>query len=97
MAHYMGAWGRLMMLTARALHQGHDRDVVEGAAKGRGTQAIAPAIHTICRQRTLFNRAHSAAKLAGVSRADRLAQARGLRKMAEQEWNVHIPIVAGEA
>lgn len=86
------AYGRLMILCGRALHDGHDKDRVGAAARGRA-QNMGPTLTEIARQRVKVNRAVMACKTAGVSRERFVSIGKAARRQAEGEWGHKIPIV----
>lgn len=89
---FSAAYGRLMNLAGRALHDGIDKDLVGAAARGRA-QNMGPTLTQISRQRIKVNRAVTACKQAGISRERFVSIGKAARKQAEGEWEVKIPIV----
>lgn len=86
------AYGRLMILAARAIHDGHDPARVAAAARGRAENK-GPTLSELSRQRTRLNRAIMECKRCGVDRATFVQLAREAKRVAEAEWCVSIPMV----
>lgn len=85
------AYGRLMMLSGRALHDGHDAQRVGLAMRGRALN-MGPTLTQIARQRTKVNQAIMACRTTGVDRVTLLKLGRAAKTMAEAEWGHRIPI-----
>lgn len=86
-------YGRLCMMTAKALQAGHSRAHVTEAARGQGKQP-SPVYVALRKQRLITNQALVLSKAAGANLDDLVPTARRLRNMAEGEWSVSIPIFA---
>ena len=90
---FRSQYGRLCMMTARALVAAHSVVHVTEAARGQGAQP-SPVYVALRRQRLLTNQALVMCKAVGMDIDDLLEPARDARRVAQQEWNVRIPLFA---
>jgi hypothetical protein len=92
LAEFRAEYGRLCQLSAQALHNGFDRDQVHEAARGMGAY-MGPTLPRLRRQRGAVDRALASALAAGVEKPAIISAALEVKRAAEGEWHVRIPIV----
>lgn len=93
LGHFRSEYGRLCVLVAKALQQGHGKTHVVEASRGEGT-LIAPVYVELRKQRARANRGLIACKAAGVDGADIVGAARECRRAVEGEWMQRLPLFA---
>lgn len=87
---FQGAYGRLCILMARALKQGHSETQVIEASQGKGQQA-APVYVELRAQRKRLNAAIDACHRSHVPSDVLVRIGQEMKAVAESEWELKIP------
>lgn len=91
--HFRGVYGRMCVLTARAITQGHPRVKVMQASRGEGDAAALVYIQ-LREQRGRMDRSLDRCWDAGVPVAQVVQAGREVRDAVQQEFMVTIPVAA---
>jgi hypothetical protein len=93
LAQFRAAYGRLCVLTAKALKQGHPQRHVEEAVKGKGRD-VAPVYVLLRSQRALVKRLIEQVNDAGMPVSEISPICREIRALVESEWMLELPLFA---
>jgi hypothetical protein len=86
-------YGRLCVLTAKAIKQGHNREVVAEAARGKGLMS-APVYVDIRMQRRKVEAGLQRLKTQGVTDDELIADLGQARAAVQAEWMIKLPMFA---